>query len=461
MVRKKKEVTVTFVDIADKGFALGHSEDGFTVLCKGPLPNEKWRVLLLRKRKGLFYGKALEIFERSACRVEPLCKHFEHCGGCQWQHMNYVDQYSYKRNSVIQKLQRIGKITSVKISRDAPAYKQYFYRNKLEFSFSTHRWLIGDDNHDPALGFHAPGSFYKIVHIDFCHLQLELTNDILNFVYRRSRELGIEFYNYKEHRGVLRNLLLRRNIHGDFLVTLIFAGMMSADISTLLEEVFKQFVAVKSVWFIINNKLNDDFSDCEQHHFIGQSNIVERILDRQYTITPKSFFQTNSHQAETLFKIIRSYLPHGTVKTLYDVYCGAGSIGIALADRCRQILGIEKADEAIADARRNCEINDIKNISFVCSAVENLDLSQLEDSFPHPDVIIVDPPRAGLTLNLISWLCSIMVDRLIYVSCNPATLARDCQLLAENYTFIETNIVDMFPHSSHIETVSLLTKITE
>ena len=444
---------------------IGRDEKGEVIMVNGGVPGDVVKALSKRKRKGVAQGQLLEVLEESPHRCEPICKHFDDCGGCKWQHMEYSAQLEYKNKIVLNAIKRIAGCDPGKVESPVPAKELTFFRNKLEFTFSDKRWITlaeaKDDmniNRGGALGFHRPGAFDKVVDIDECWLQRDPSNQIRNFVKEYAVEHGLTFFNLREHKGLLRNLMIRTGMDDQLMVLLSFGEDDREAIEALLESLTKNFPQITSLFYVINTKGNDTILDLPLNNFSGSPYIEEKLNDVVFRIGPKSFFQTNPGQAEVLFDLALSFADIQAESLVYDLYCGIGSISLMAAKTAGKVLGIEVVPEAIQDAEINAKLNGIENVEFIVSEVEKI----LDDSFfsqkGKPDVIIVDPPRAGLHKNVVEAINNSKVEKVVYVSCNPSTQARDIGLMKNHYSLERIRTVDMFPYTSHIETVALLKK---
>ncbi len=466
---RKKEVfkTVRLFDIADKGLAVGKEESGQIYMVEGGVPGDLVRILKLRNRKGVGRGRIVEVLEYSPHRTEPFCQHFEDCGGCKWQHYEYEEQLRSKNRIVKNAIERIAKCTPGEFGEPVPAPRLTQFRNKLEYTFSEKRWITkreAEGNKDiiagSALGFHRPGAFDKIVDIDECHLQPEPTNGIRNFIRDYAKQKDLEFFNIREQKGLLRTLMVRTGPGGQAMAVLSCFRDDRVVIEDLLQALLAEFPNLTSVFYVINPKGNDTILDLPLRHFHGRTYIEESLADLEFRIGPKSFFQTNPEQAERLYELALDFAGIDSDSTVYDLYCGLGSITLFAARKAGKVIGIESVPEAVEDARLNASINEIDNVVFFDGEVENTLNEAFFEENGRPEVVIVDPPRAGLHKKVVMALIESGVDRLVYVSCNPATQARDIGLLKESYELMKIRTVDMFPHTSHIETVALLERKT-
>lgn len=464
-MRKKtirKEI-VQVTGIAHKGSAVGRTAEGLVVFVDHAVPGDQVEVSLIKKRKGVWQGKTESILTPSPHRKEPVCNHFGICGGCSWQHLNYTEQLNQKQTVVYDALTRIAKIDQALFEPIVAASQTEFYRNKLEFTFSNNRWLTEQElntelteSDKRALGFHRPGNFNKVVDIQRCHLQSDASNEIRNFIKDFAMQRNWEFYNIRENIGFLRNLIIRSNAQNQIMCILVTAYEDQDKLEALLEVLPNRFPEIVSLYKVINPKKNDSLFDLNFIKVFGQDYLTEKLDHVNFLIGPKSFFQTNSRQATELYRIVKDFCSLKGTETVYDWYCGVGSIGIYLADSAKQIVGVDEIGEAISDAYLNAESNQLQNCRFFHSDAKDISIENLLETFGKPNVVIVDPPRAGLHERVIEHLKQLKAETLVYVSCNPATQARDLALLKEIYEVIKIKPVDLFPHTNHIESVALL-----
>ncbi|MEY2835487.1 MAG: rRNA ((1939)-C(5))-methyltransferase RlmD, partial [Bacteroidota bacterium] len=412
-------------------------------------------------------GKAIRIKSFSPDREKPFCSHFGVCGGCKWQMLPYAKQLEYKQEEVEQQMKRIGKVELPAMQPIAGAQQTTHYRNKLEFTFSSRRYftdaeIAGMEMPEdgprglpaiPALGFHVPGSFDKVIDIDTCYLQHEPSNRIRNAVRAYALEKGYSFYDIRNHVGLLRNLMVRRCDSGDLMVNLVFGEEDMAVVEDMLSFLKDRFPEITSLFYTINRKFNDSLHDQDPLLYHGQPYAIERLGGLQFKVGPKSFFQTNTGQAEVLYSITREFAELTGKEVVYDLYCGTGSIGIFVSDQAAQVIGVELIPEAIADAEANALLNGIGNTRFFAGDVADICNDSFFASHGRPDVIITDPPRAGMHEKLVRQILDMAAPVVVYVSCNPATQARDLTLLSEKYEVTAIRPVDMFPHTHHIENV--------
>ena len=461
--RKKTLKNVTITGIADKGKGVGRTEDGRVVFVEEVAPGDVVDVLVLRKKKSVMQGIPLEYHQYSADRVEPFCEHFHVCGGCKWQHLNYEKQLEHKEKVVRDALQRIGKIEVQDFQPILGAADTTFYRNKMEFAFSNKRWLTKEEietnaelDRDHALGFHRPGQFDKIVDIEKCWLQPDPSNEIRNTVKAIAMEQGLSFFDNREKEGFLRSLLLRITDIGEVMALVSFGEDDEAKRKTFLDAVLQRFPQITTLVYCINTKVNDYLMDLDMITYHSKGYIEEQLGHVRFKIGPKSFFQTNTRQGKNLYDIVVEFAGLQGNENVYDLYTGVGSIALYMAQHCRQVVGIEEIEAAIVDAHENAKLNDIENTVFYAGDVKDILTQEFVDKYGKPDVLITDPPRAGMHQAVVDMLLQLESPRIVYVSCNPATQARDLHLLAAKYDVLKARPVDMFPHTHHIENVALL-----
>ncbi|MGK0174717.1 MAG: 23S rRNA (uracil1939-C5)-methyltransferase, partial [Ulvibacter sp.] len=398
-------------------------------------------------------------------RVEPACSHFGTCGGCKWQFMGYEHQLFYKQKEVENNLRRIGKVDLPEISPILGAAEQYFYRNKMEFSFSDNKWLtldqiqsdvvIADRN---ALGFHIPGMWDKILDLEKCHLQGDPSNAIRDFIKRKAIELEMSFFNTRKQEGVLRTLMIRTSSTGDVMVLLQFFKEDEANRKLLLDSLISEFPDLTSLLYVINSKGNDTIYDQEVICYHGSDHIFEEMEGLQFKINAKSFYQTNSQQAYELYKITRDFASLKGDEVVYDLYTGTGTIAQFIAKKAGKVIGVESVPEAIEAAKENAILNGIDNVSFYVGDMKKVFNEEFTNQHGMPDVVITDPPRDGMHGDVIEQLLRIAAPKIVYVSCNSATQGRDLALLDALYKITKVRAVDMFPQTFHVENVVLLEK---
>ncbi|MBK8193148.1 MAG: 23S rRNA (uracil(1939)-C(5))-methyltransferase RlmD [Lewinellaceae bacterium] len=449
--------------IADRGKGVGRTPEGLTVFVQGGVPGDVVDVFVQKKKSGFAEGTVERLVTPSSDRVEPFCAHFAICGGCKWQNLDYAAQLRHKQLVVEDALLRIGKITPDEFLPILGAPQTTYYRNKLEFGFSNRRWLLpGELNNIPegtelnALGFHKAGFFDKIIDIGHCWLQADPSNALRNGCRDIATAQGLSYYDLRRHTGFLRNLMVRLTTTGEVMLLVSFAQPDETAIKRYLDAILEKFPNLATLVYCINTKLNDSMFDLDMLTYSGKGYVVERMGDLRFKVGPKSFFQTNSVQGKRLYDVTADFAGLTGTENVYDLYTGTGSIALYLARQCRQVVGIEEIPEAIADAEENMRLNDIQNAVFYTGDVKNVLNPEFSALHGKPDVVITDPPRAGMHEKAVRFLLDLAAPRIVYVSCNPATQARDLQLLSEKYSVRKVQPVDMFPHTHHIENVALL-----
>ncbi len=465
MARKiNKTAILSIHGIAHNGHAVGRTEQGMVVFVEGAVPGDVVEVVLLRKRKGSWHGRVLNILTPSENRTQAFCDHFGICGGCSWQHLNYAAQMEFKSGWVKDAVQRIAKLEDDTIFEDPmPAEEIRFYRNKLEFTFSAHKWFIASDKglkeeneQNCALGFHRPGHFSKVVDIQRCFLQSEPSNEIRNYIRQLALEQEYSFYDIKKHEGFLRTLIIRNTLDGNVQCIISVGQEDPKKLEMIVESTVKSFPQIRSFYSVLNTKWNDSLSDLTFKLEYGDAYLTETLDHVRFLIGPKSFFQTNTRQAAQLYRQVEAYANLSGKETVLDLYCGVGSIGIYLARKAAKVIGIEEIPEAIADAVMNAQANQLNHCHFMVSDAKELLWSEFKEKHGLPDLVIVDPPRTGLHEQVCESLLQLGAQKIIYVSCNPATQARDLSLLAGSYKLEKIKAVDLFPHTNHVESVALL-----
>jgi len=449
--------------IADKGLAVARDEEGLVYFVKGAVPGDVIDMLVLRKKKGFQTGIVNEFISYSPKRIEPVCEHFGLCGGCKWQNLAYPDQLDFKSENVIAAITRIAKLDAKIIAPIIGSKLTTLYRNKLEYSFSTKRWLTDEeinsdatDLQNPALGFHAPGTFDKIIDVDTCHLQDDKTNDIRNWFKAYANRKELSYYDIRGHQGFFRNLIIRNTTLGEWMVNIVLGENQKEEILTLCKNLIQDFPFITTLFYTINKKVNDTILDQNVICYHGPGFIKEQLGELTFKIGPKSFFQTNSTQAKVLYDKVIEMAGLTGDENLYDLYTGTGSIALYLAEHCNKVVGIETVKEAIEDAHYNKEQNKISNADFLVGDVKDVLTTSFKEKYGYPDVIVTDPPRAGMHKEVVETLLELKAKKIVYVSCNPATQARDLLILSEIYNVTRVQPVDMFPHTSHIESIALL-----
>lgn len=445
-------------DYAAEGKALA-KVDGKVVFVEGAVPGDVVDLILTKNKKDWAEGRVKTFHSLSPERVQPFCKHFGVCGGCKWQMLPYEKQLIYKEREVAQNLARLGKVSLPPIEPIIGGEATRFYRNKLEFTFSNKKyWTDGppEGDHEPALGFHVPRLFDKVIDIDECHLQAEPSDRIRNIVRAFALKEGYSFYDIRQHTGWLRNLVVRVCTTGEVMVNLVIGYEDKPGREKLMNHLLEQVPEITTLLYTINPKWNDSIHDLEPVAYFGKGYILEQLGDYRFKIGPKSFFQTNTRQAEKLYSVVREFSGLTGQETLYDLYCGTGSIGIFLSRMAKKVVGVEVIGEAIRDAEENARLNGVSHARFFTGDVIDICDDTFFAEHGRPGLVVTDPPRAGMHEKLVRKLLEIGAPRVVYVSCNVATQARDLQLLDEAYRVTRVQPVDLFPHTHHIENVVAL-----
>lgn len=489
MTRNKKALpilnAVTISNIAAEGKAMARVND-LVVFVPFVAPGDVVDIQLTRKKKNYAEGRAINFISFSTEREVPFCQHFGVCGGCKWQHLPYKSQLKFKQIQIYDALTRIGKLELPEfIADDSTAssetevrtyekdgfypirgsHKTKFYRNKLEFTFSNKRWMTYEEvasgatfDTMNALGFHIPGMFDKVLDIEKCWLQNDLSNRIRLSVKAFCLENDYSFYNLRNHEGLMRNLVIRTASTGEIMLIVVFAKEEKEKREALLQYLAYNFQEITSLIYIINEKANDTTDDLEIHVFKGPDHIFEEMEDLRFKIGPKSFYQTNAEQAYELYKVVRAFAALKGNELVFDLYTGTGTIAQFLARFCKKVIGIEYVPESIEDAKENAKLNGIDNTLFFAGDMKDVLNSDFIETYGHPDVLITDPPRAGMHPNVVETMLLAAPQRIVYVSCNPATQARDLELLDSDYEVTKVQPFDLFPHTQHVENVVLLEK---
>lgn len=468
MKRKTKRAVfenLEVIDAAAKGKTVAKAPDGRVVFINNAVPGDIATVQTYKKRTAYYEATAISFSKYSEKRTQPVCPHFGVCGGCKWQDMGYEHQLYYKQKEVEQNLQRIGKMELPEILPILGSAKQYFYRNKMEFSFSDSKWLtleqirsdkvVEDRN---ALGFHIPGMWDKILDLKVCFLQAEPSNAIRDFVKQKAKELNLSFFNTRNQEGFLRTLMIRTSSTGEVMVLLQFFHEDETNRILLLEAIADRFPNLTSLLYVINSKGNDTLYDQEVHVFSGRDHIFEEMEGLRFKVNAKSFYQTNSEQAYELYKITRDIAGLTGEELVYDLYTGTGTIAQFVARDAKKVIGVESVPDAIKAAKANAIFNNIDNVEFHVGDMRKVFNDEFIASHGQPDVVITDPPRDGMHPDVVGQLLKLEAERIVYVSCNSATQARDMAVLDSKYKVIKVQPVDMFPQTHHVENVVLLEK---
>lgn len=467
MARKRKELPllkdITITDVAAEGKSIARVNEMVVFIPFGA-PGDVADIKIDRKKHSYAEGHIDKLTTPSHIRINPVCEHFEVCGGCRWQHLPYEFQLQCKQKQVKDALERIAKVELPEISHILGSKKIWEYRNKMEYTFSNKSWLTfeqlqsGQDFPDRnAAGFHIPGAFDKVLDINKCHLQDDLGNRIRNFIKNQAKSCGYSFYDLKELHGLLRTIMIRITSTGQVMLLVCFGEDNKEAINELMKAISEQFHEITSLLYTVNTKANDTFSDLDIITYSGLPYIEEEMEGLKFRIGPKSFYQTNSLQAYELYKVARKFADFHGNELVYDLYTGTGTIANFVSRSCRKVIGIEYVPEAIEDAKINSKLNGIDNTLFFAGDMKNVLTAEFIDCHGHPDVMIIDPPRAGMHTDVVNVILKALPKRIVYVSCNPATQARDIQLLDERYKVETVQPVDMFPHTHHVENVVSMT----
>lgn len=469
MGRKRTErivfENVEVLDAGAKGVSVAKAPDGKVIFLPNVVPGDVVDVQTVKKRKAYYEGKAIKIHSYSTHRIDPVCQHFGACGGCKWQNMAYPQQLFYKNQEVYNNLKRIGKIELPEFEPILGSEKQLFYRNKMEFSFSNARWLTEEEiksgeelGRENALGFHIPKMWDKILDIKKCHLQQDPSNALRNEIRDFANNHAMEFYNPRENSGFLRTLMIRTASTGEIMVLIQFFKEDKKNRELLLDFLKERFPEITSLQYVINSKANDTIYDQEVICYHGRDYILEEMEGLKFSINAKSFYQTNSEQAYELYAITRDFAGLTGEELVYDLYTGTGTIAQFVSKKAKKVIGVEAVPEAIADAKLNAERNQITNCEFFVGDMKNVFNDEFISTHGQPDVIITDPPRDGMHKDVVEQILKIAPQRVVYVSCNSATQARDLALMDEVYKVVRVRPVDMFPQTHHVENVVLLEK---
>jgi len=462
MSKKKPKIILkhlTVESVAAEGRAIARY-DNRVIFIPMVIPGDVVDIRIIRKRKSYWEGQVVQLIHPSPDRQKPVCAHFGVCGGCKWQMLPYGKQLQFKEQQVTDQLSRIGKMELPGITPIIGAEQTEFYRNKLEFTFAHRRWFTAEELADagelqdePALGFHVRGRFDKVVDIAKCWLQPDPSNAIRNEVKTYALSKGLTFFNLREQKGFLRNLIIRTTTTGEVMVVVIMAEESEPEREDLLEYIKSRFSDLTSLMWVINPKANDTIFDLPVHLSYGRDHLIEKIENLSFKIGPKSFFQAHTQQATRLYQVVREMADLSGEEVLYDLYTGTGTIALFLASRVKKVVGIDSVPEAVTDARENAELNHVVNASFFSGDIKEV----LDERFIQregvPDVVVLDPPRAGIHQHVVEVLRTVHPARIIYVSCNPATQARDLALMADLYRIVAVQPVDMFPHTHHVENI--------
>lgn len=470
MSRNRKAGTVTIlpnlsiIDIAEEGKGVAKADE-LVVFVDKAVPGDIVDVKIVKKKKNFAEAVIETLHTSSALRTDPFCQHFGTCGGCKWQHMQYDAQLQFKQKNVQAALQRLAKVDTSSMEPILGSAENKYYRNKLEYTFSNKRWLDQQDMTDRddlemnALGFHVPLRFDKILDIEHCYLQAEPSNSLRNEVRAYALREGLSFYDLRNHEGNLRNLIIRTSSTGEVMVVVVFAYAEQDQVDGLMEYLKVTFPDITSLMYIMNQKKNDTIFDQDVITYAGRAYIFEEMNGLKFKIGAKSFYQTNSLQAHELYKITKEFAGFKGDELVYDLYTGAGTIANFIAGSVKQVIGVEYVPAAIEDAKFNSELNGIDNTVFYAGDMKDILTTEFIAAHGKPDVVITDPPRAGMHADVVTRLLEMEAEKIVYVSCNAATQARDLALLKEKYEVSRIKPVDMFPHTQHVENVVLLNLI--
>ncbi len=466
MSRKRRELPIVenleITGIAAEGKSLGRWNE-MVVFVPFGAPGDVVDVQLTKKRHSFAEGKIVKMHTSSPMRVEPFCEHYGVCGGCKFQHIPYEEQLKYKQQQVEDALQRIAKVQLPAINPILGSANTCFYRNKLEFTFSNKSWLTreqleSDEQFDDrnALGFHIPNAFDKVLDINKCWLQDDVSNQIRNYIRLHAKQQGYSFFDLRANQGLMRTLMIRTSSTGELMLVVVFGANDQTAINEMMQSIKEAFPQITSLQYVVNLKCNDSLNDQEFVLFSGRDYIEEEMEGLKFRIGPKSFYQTNSAQAYELYKVARRMARLKGDELVYDLYTGTGTIANFVARQSRQVIGIEYVPEAIEDAKLNSRVNGIENTLFYAGDMKDILTDDFVQQHGCPDVMIIDPPRAGMHEDVVKVILNAQPKRLVYVSCNPATQARDLAMLDEKYSVEEVQPVDMFPHTQHVENVVAL-----
>lgn len=469
MRKPKQEIILTDIEITDagsEGKAIARV-DNKVIFVPFVVPGDVVDIKIYKSKKNYAEGRAVAIKQYSPLRSEVKCPHFGTCGGCRWQNMDYAEQLKYKQKQVVDNLERLGKIDTTNMSPICGSDNIFYYRNKLEYTFSNRPWISNEDIKNPdfvpqpnALGFHIPGLFDKILDIEHCALQENLSNDIRLTIKEYALQHNLEFYDIRNHTGFLRNIVIRNTSIGEWMLVVIVAQNDKEKLLPMMEFLKNRFPQITSLQYIINEKLNDSYGDLDVITYSGKDYVVENMpaykqqgKPLEFKIGPKSFYQTNSAQAYKLYSFAADFADLNGDEVVYDLYTGTGTIANFVARRCKKVVGIEYVEDAIVDAKHNSERNNIDNTVFYAGDMAKVLTEDFIKENGTPDLVITDPPRAGMHEKVIQQLLNAQPRKIVYISCNPATQARDIMLLSEKYNVGRIQPVDMFPHTQHVENV--------
>lgn len=464
---KNKKFTLENVlveDLAAEGKAIA-KRDGKVFFIKHALPGDVVDIFVFRNKSSFAEADAIKFHSYSPDRVAPVCAHFGICGGCKVQDLNYEKQLEYKQKIVSDQISRIGKATPQELLPILGSENIFYYRNKIEYTFTSNRWLTDAEVADKetqfernGAGFYMPGRFDKVLNIETCHLQDTLGSELRLETKKYALENSISFFDLYNKKGALRNLMLRNTTTGEWMVVFAFGEPFNDQLEGLMNHLMQKFPQITAWMYVINQKLNDSTQDLPVHSYSGKTYITEKLRDLEFRISPKSFFQTNTLQGQVLYDVAKNFADLSGNEIVYDLYTGTGSIACYVADKAQKVVGIEYVEDAIEDAKVNASINNITNTSFFAGDMKDVLNDEFIATHGKPDVIITDPPRAGMHDDVVKKILEVAPQKVVYVSCNAATQARDIQLMSEKYDLVKMQAVDMFPHTHHIENVALLVR---
>ena len=469
MRRKNKNIVlenIRLVSAGSKGIAVGRTEEGKTVLVSGAVPGDLVNVRVKKSKSNYYEAEMIEILEKSPFRVEPKCIHFGVCGGCKWQNLSYEKQLDVKQDEVFNNIKRIGGLEDFETLPILGSEEHFFYRNKMEFSFSNARWLTqyeisSEENfgNRDALGFHIPGMWSKILDLKECLLQEDPSNAIRLAVKNYAVKNGLEFFDVREQKGFLRTMMLRQNSKGEWMVLFQLYREEQENRKNLFEFLLSEFPQIKTLVYCINSKQNDSIYDQDVQTYFGEGFLMEEMDGLQFKIGPKSFFQTNYKQALELYRKTLEFADLKGDEVVYDLYTGTGTIAQYVARNAKQVIGIESVPEAIEAAKEHAKLNGLENCTFYCGDMKAIFNDEFLENHPKADVLITDPPRDGMHQKVVEQILKLAPEKIVYVSCNSATQARDLALMKEQYKLVKILPVDMFPQTHHVENIALLVKI--
>lgn len=471
MSKKKKNLileNIKLVSAGAKGVSIGKTEEGKTVMVSGAVPGDLVNARVKKAKSKYYEADVVEILEKSPYRVEPKCRHFGVCGGCKWQNLSYEQQLQFKQDEVLNNIRRIGGIEDFETMPILGSKEQYFYRNKMEFSFSNSRWLTLDEvnststydiNDKNALGFHIPGMWSKILDLKECYLQESPSNEIRLAVKQYADENGLDFFDVRNQEGFLRTLMMRQTSKGEWMVLFQLYREEKENREALFDFLLSKFPQIKTLVYAINPKPNDSIYDLDVQIYHGEGFLMEEMDGLKFKIGPKSFFQTNYQQALNLYRKTLEFADLKGDEVVYDLYTGTGTIAQYVARNAKQVIGIESVQEAIDAAVEHAKLNGLDNCTFYCGDMKDVFTEEFLQNHPKANVLITDPPRDGMHPKVVEQILKLAPQRIVYVSCNSATQARDIALMKEQYNVVKILPVDMFPQTHHVENIALLEKI--